>query len=88
MMDNDESTEQEDGGVDDTGRLRFLDKSRVDGSPVYQSFRQRPVDADAARSGKAGWRGTGSSSRRFEQSEESKQFAENLRKRWKEWGYD
>lgn len=87
-MDNDKRSEQENGGVDDGGRLRFLDKSRVAGSSVYQSFRQRSADSDAARSGKAGWRGTGSSARRFEQSEESKQFAETLRKRWKEWGFD
>lgn len=87
-MDNDKFSEQENGGVDDGGRLRFLDESRVAGSSVYQSFCQRSADSDAARSGKAGWRGTGSSSRRFEQSEESKQFAENLRKRWKEWGFD
>lgn len=87
-MDNDERSEQENGGVDDSGRLRFLDKSRVDGSPGYQSFRQRPADSDAARSGKAGWRGTGAPARRFEQSEEAKQFAETLWKRWKEWGYD
>ena len=88
MMDNDEFSEQEDGGVDDSGGLRFLDRSRVGRSEINQSVRQRPADADASRSGKAGWRGTGSSSRRFEQSEESKQFAENLRKRWKEWGFD
>lgn len=87
-MDNDKRSEQENGGVDDSGRLRFLDKSRVDGSSGYQSFRQRSVDSNATDSGKAGWRGNRSSSRRFEQSEESKQFAENLRKRWKEWGYD
>ena len=87
-MDNVKSTEQEDGGVDDSGRLQFLGRQSMGCSSGYQSFRQRPVDADAARSGKAGWRGTGSSARRFEQSEESKQFAENLRKRWKEWGYD
>ena len=88
MMDNDKRSEQENGGVDDSGRLQFLGRQSMGRSPGYQSFRQRPVDADAARSGKAGWRGTGSSSRRFEQSEESKQFAENLRKRWKEWGFD
>lgn len=87
-MDNDKCSEQENGGVDDSGRLRFLDESRVAGSSVYQSFRQRPADSDSARSGKAGWRGTGAPTRRFEQSAESKQFAENLRKRWKEWGYD
>ena len=51
-MDNDKRSEQENGGVDDGGRLRFLDESRVAGSSVYQSFRQRSADSDAARSGK------------------------------------
>ncbi|WP_250235275.1 hypothetical protein [Bifidobacterium longum] len=87
-MDNDKRSEQENGGVDDSGRLRFLVGSRVGRSEINQSVRQRSADADAENTGKAGWRGSRSSSRRFEQSEESKQFAENLRKRWKEWGYD
>lgn len=52
MMDNDKFSEQEDGGVDDSERLQFLGRQSMGRSPVNQSFRQRPVDADAARSGK------------------------------------